>query len=112
VRPDGATWTAGHAWDEVRVLSPPSGLKLEGGSLAGDRVKYLGKFLFVNGKLVNGRLAWQHTMVASLWIVFDGACWMGQAASLPSSTKSRSTSLLNLMPRWRKGRATARRSTR
>jgi len=108
VRPDGATWTAGHAWDEVRVLSPPSGLKLEGGSLAGDRAK----FLFVNGKLVNGRPAWQHTVVASLWIVFDGACWMGQAASLHSSIKSRSTSLLNLMPRWRKGGATARRSTR
>ena len=107
MRPDGATWTAGHAWDEVRVLSPPSGLKLEG-----DRAKYLGKFLFVNGKLVNGRPAWQHTVVASLWIVFDGACWMGQAASLPSSIKSRSTSLLNLMPRWRKGGATARRSTR
>ncbi len=107
MRPDGATWTAWHAWDEVGVLSPPSGLKLEV-----DRAKYLGKFFFVNGKLVNGRPAWQHTVVASLWIVFDGACWMGQAASLPSSTKSRSTSLLNLMPRRRKGRATPRRSTR
>ncbi len=64
MRPDGATWTAGHAWDEVRVLSPPSGLKLEG-----DRAKYLGKFLFVNGKFVNGRPAWQHTVVASPWIV-------------------------------------------
>ena len=68
MRPDAATWTAGHAWDEVRVLSPPSGLKLEGGSLAGDRAKYLGKFfgkfLLVDGKLVNGRPAWQHTVVA------------------------------------------------
>ena len=81
VRPDGATWTAGHAWDEVRVLSPPPGLKLEGGSLAGDRAKYLGKFLLVDGKLVNGRPAWQHTVDVSLWLAFDGACWMGQVES-------------------------------
>ena len=81
VRPDGATWTAGRAWDEVRVLSPPPGLKLEGGSLAGDRAKYLGKFLLVDGKLVNGRPAWQHTVDASLWLAFDGACWMGQVES-------------------------------
>jgi hypothetical protein len=81
VRPDGATWTAGHAWDEVRVLSPPPGLKLEGGSLTGDRAKYLGKFLLVDGKLVNGRPAWQHTVDASLWLAFDGARWMGQVES-------------------------------
>eukprot|EP00900_Chrysochromulina_parva_P025302 jgi/Chrpa1/7405/Chrysochromulina_OHIO_Genome00013104-RA len=82
VRPDGATWwTAGHAWDEVRVLPPPPGLKLEGGSLTGDRAKYLGKFLFVDGKLVNGRPAWQHTVDASLWLAFDGTCWMGQVES-------------------------------
>jgi hypothetical protein len=65
----------------TRVLSPPPGLKLEGGSLAGDRAKYLGKFLLVYGKLVNGRPAWQHTVDASLWIAFDGACWMGQVES-------------------------------
>eukprot|EP00900_Chrysochromulina_parva_P004352 jgi/Chrpa1/13918/Chrysochromulina_OHIO_Genome00022683-RA len=65
----------------TRVLSPPPGLKLEGGSLAGDRAKYLGKFLLVDGKLVNGRPAWQHTVDASLWIAFDGACWMGQVES-------------------------------
>jgi hypothetical protein len=81
VRPDGATWTAGHAWDEVRVLSPPPGLKLEGGPLTGDRAKYLGKFLLVDGKLVNGRPAWQHTVDASLWLAFDGARWMGQVES-------------------------------
>ena len=145
VQPDGATWTAGCAWDEVRVFSaeaartpkapakaapapqpspsqppveplvmereshtgkppaskpppqpgaarsskapakaapaPPPGLKLEGGSLAGDRAKYLGKFLLVDGKLVNGRPAWQHTVDASLWLAFDGAYWMGQVES-------------------------------
>jgi hypothetical protein len=136
VQPDGAGWTAGYVWDEVRVLSaeaprppkaapapqppplqppvaplvmereslsgkppaskpppqpeaarsskapaPPPGLKFEGGSLAGDRAKYLGKFLLVDGKLVNGRPAWQHTVDASLWIAFDGACWMGQLES-------------------------------
>ena len=43
MRPDGPTWTAGHAWDEVRVLSPPSGLKLEGGSLPGHAAKYIVK---------------------------------------------------------------------
>ena len=78
VRPDG-TWAAGHAWDEVRALSP--WLKLEGGSLTGEAAKYPGTYRLVVGKLVNGRPAYQHTSDATRWIAFTGNGWMGQPES-------------------------------
>jgi hypothetical protein len=82
VKPDGATWTAGYAWDEVRVLSPPPpGLKLEGGSLPGEAAKYPGTYRLVVGKIVNGRHAYQHTSDATRWITFTGNGWIGQPES-------------------------------
>jgi hypothetical protein len=103
VQPDGATWTAGHAWDEVRVLSaeadgppkapakaaptsqppppPPPGLKLEGGSLPGEAAKYPGTYRLDGSNLVNGRPAYQHTSDATRWIAFAGNGWKGQRES-------------------------------
>ena len=60
---------------------PPSGLKLEGGSLTGDAVNYPGTYRLVVGKLVNGRPAYQHTSDATRWIAFVGNGWMGQPES-------------------------------
>ena len=60
---------------------PPSGLKLEGGSLTGDAVNYPGTYRLVVGKLVNGRPAYQHTSDATRWIAFVGNGWMGQPDS-------------------------------
>jgi len=84
VRPDG-TGAAGHAWDEVRALSP--WLKLEGGSLTGEAAKYPGTYRLVVGKLVNGRPAYQHTSDATRWIAFDGDSWMGQTESVLGEKK-------------------------
>jgi hypothetical protein len=84
VRPDG-TGAAGHAWDEVRALSP--WLKLEGGSLTGEAAKYPGTYRLVVGKLVNGRPAYQHTSDATRWIAFAGNGWMGQTESVLGEKK-------------------------
>ena len=73
-----AQWTAGCAWDEVRLAA---GLKLEGGSLPGEAAKYPGTYRLVVGKLVNGRPAYQHVTDTTLWIAFDGDSWMGQIES-------------------------------
>jgi hypothetical protein len=75
------------AWVEAPQLKctawtpPPPGLKLEGGSLPGEAAKYPGTYRLVDGKLVNGRPAYQHTSDATLWIAFAGAGWMGQIES-------------------------------
>ena len=56
---------------------PPPGLKLEGGSLTGEAVKYIGTYRLAHSKLVNGRPAYQHTSDATRWIAFAGDRWMG-----------------------------------
>eukprot|EP00900_Chrysochromulina_parva_P015529 jgi/Chrpa1/23978/Chrysochromulina_OHIO_Genome00026485-RA len=67
------------------IPPPPPGLKLEGGSLEGDAAEYMGGYRLADGKLVNGRPAYQQvTLGSSLadgsrWIAFNGkASWMGQ----------------------------------
>jgi hypothetical protein len=60
---------------------PPSGLKLEGGSLSGEAAKYLGTYRLVVGKLVNGRPVWQHASDGNRWIAHDTTSWMGQTES-------------------------------
>ena len=60
---------------------PPSGLKLEGGSLTGEPAKYIGTYRLDHSKLVNGRPAYQHTTDATLWIAFCETRWMGQHQS-------------------------------
>jgi hypothetical protein len=65
---------------------PPPGLKLEGGSLPGDAVEYMGGYCLADGKLVNGRPAYQQMTLGSSWaadgsrwIAFNGKdSWMGQ----------------------------------
>jgi hypothetical protein len=57
---------------------PPPGLKLDGGRLPTAADKYMGGYRLTDGKLVNGRPAYQHTSDATLWIAFDGAIWRGQ----------------------------------
>ena len=75
---------------------PPPVLKLEGGSLPGAAVEYLGEYrLIVDDRvwppqagieaawpggpmLVNGRPAWRHTAHLTCWLAFDGANWRGQ----------------------------------
>eukprot|EP00900_Chrysochromulina_parva_P009163 jgi/Chrpa1/18248/Chrysochromulina_OHIO_Genome00027981-RA len=92
--PDVSTMTwkvsgggAGAEWVEAPQLKctawtppppPPPGLKLEGGSLPGGAAEYMGGFRLADGKLVNGRPAYQHVADGSRWIAFDGAIWRGQ----------------------------------
>ena len=70
------------------IPPPPPGLKLEGGSLPGYAADYPGTYRLADGKLVNGRPAYQHTTDATLWIAFDGVdSWMGQPESLLGEKK-------------------------
>jgi len=66
---------------------PPPGLKLEGGSLTGEAVKYIGTYRLAHSKLVNGRPAYQHTRDATRWIVFAGDRWMGQTEDVLGEKK-------------------------
>jgi hypothetical protein len=79
-------WTV-YVWVEAPQLKctawtppppPPPGLKLEGGSLPGDAAAYMGGYRLADGKLVNGRPAYQHVTDGSRWLAFDGAIWRGQ----------------------------------
>jgi hypothetical protein len=63
------------------IPPPPSGLKLEGGSLPVAAAEYMGGYRLVVGKLVNGQPAYQHTSDATCWITFTGNGWMGQPES-------------------------------
>jgi hypothetical protein len=66
---------------------PPPGLKLEGGTLTGEAVKYIGTYRLAHSKLVNGRPAYQHTSDATRWIVFAGDRWMGQTEDVLGEKK-------------------------
>ena len=57
---------------------PPPGLKLEGGLQFVDAAKFIGGYCLADGKLVNGRPAYQHVTDGSRWLAFDGANWRGQ----------------------------------
>jgi hypothetical protein len=57
------------------IPPPPPGLKLEGGSLGGGASEYMGGYRLADGKLVNGRPAYQQMTLGSSWAA-DGSRWI------------------------------------